>query len=311
MIIITARLKYTDGYIFDNGIQLIKRLNKENNDWNCICKCPLCGSIFKTKLYSVSKNDTKSCGCLDKKHRKEFGEQAKTNYVGKRFGKLLVIEETEERTNDGSIIYKCKCDCGKDCYVSSKLLSSGDTKSCGCLKHETGQYLIKDLTGQKFGKLTVINDSKIRKNNKVIWNCRCDCGNIVQVRGNDLKNGKILSCGCIKQSYYACQIEQILYQENIKFIKEKTFKDCLNPKTGYKLRFDFYLPDYNCCIEYDGEQHEKAYDFWKGEEGLIFRKEMDNIKNEYCTIHKIKLIRISYHDKKQISCDFILNKIKN
>lgn len=60
---------------------------------------------------------------------------------------------------------------------------------------------IKDLTGQKFGKLTVIKQSEIRKNNKVTWECKCDCGNpnIVYVNTSNLNNGGTKSCGCIKR----------------------------------------------------------------------------------------------------------------
>lgn len=50
-------------------------------------------------------------------------------------------------------------------------------------------------------------------------------------------------------------IYDILIENNLVFEQQKTFNNCINPKTNKKLRFDFYLPDYNCCIEYDGEQH--------------------------------------------------------
>jgi len=51
------------------------------------------------------------------------------------------------------------------------------------------------------------------------------------------------------------KIENILKEKNINFITQKTFKGCINPKTGYNLRFDFYIPHINLCIEYDGELH--------------------------------------------------------
>lgn len=80
---------------------------------------------------------------------------------------------------------------------------------------------------------------------------------MVQVRTNHLKRGSVVSCGCKSQSIPAEKIEKILEKNNIRYIKEKTFDKCVNPKTNRYLRFDFYLPDYNCCIEYDGEQHFK------------------------------------------------------
>lgn len=62
------------------------------------------------------------------------------------------------------------------------------------------------------------------------------------------------SCGCLNSKGEE-KITQILLKLNIIFYKEYQFIDCINPKTNTKLRFDFYLPDYNCCIEYDGKQH--------------------------------------------------------
>ena len=92
-------------------------------------------------------------------------------------------------------------------------------------------------------------------------------------------------------------IKNFLNLNNLKFETEKTFIDCINENTGYKLRFDIYLTDLNCCIEFDGYQHFKAVALFGGEEELIKTKFRDNIKNEYCKINNINLIRISYNDK--------------
>lgn len=67
-------------------------------------------------------------------------------------------------------------------------------------------------------------------------------------------SGKTQSCGCLVSKGEE-KINFILQELKIKFNTQKTFNDCINPKTNTKLRFDFYLPDYNCCIEYDGKQH--------------------------------------------------------
>ena len=55
-----------------------------------------------------------------------------------------------------------------------------------------------NLIGQRFGKLTVIQETTFRKNNSVVWDCRCDCGNVKRVQGYNLKNGISKSCGCYK-----------------------------------------------------------------------------------------------------------------
>ena len=55
--------------------------------------------------------------------------------TSKRFGRLVVIEKTD-RKSSGSIVWKCKCDCGNEAFVSSGHLRIGHTQSCGCLQKE-------------------------------------------------------------------------------------------------------------------------------------------------------------------------------
>ena len=72
------------------------------------------------------------------------------NEIGKRYGLLLVVEKLDRREHDTSV-YLCKCDCGNFKEVNINKFRTGHTKSCGCLKNK-----IRDLTGQKFGRLSVI-----------------------------------------------------------------------------------------------------------------------------------------------------------
>ena len=111
--------------------------------------------------------------------------------VGQRFGMLTVIDELEHRSSKGSVIYKCRCDCGKITTVNSNHLLSGHTRSCG-----SGEHRIVDLAGQVFGRLTVINYVE-RKNERTMWNCKCSCGNTCVVSGSSLTTGATKSCGCL------------------------------------------------------------------------------------------------------------------
>jgi len=88
-------------------------------------------------------------------------------------------------------------------------------------------------------------------------------------------------------------IKHILEKLNINYVEQKTFEDC---KNIIKLRFDFYLPEINTCIEFNGIQHYKPIDFFGGNDR--FRKQIinDNIKIDYCKDNNIKLIIISYKD---------------
>lgn len=97
--------------------------------------------------------------------------------------------------------------------------------------------------------------------------------------------------GIIKESKGVHDITEFLNVNNIKYIREHFYEDCKN--INY-LRFDFFLPETNTLIEYDGRQHFESIDIWGGEEALLKRKINDKIKNNYCIKNRISLLRISY-----------------
>lgn len=72
-----------------------------------------------------------------------------------------------------------------------------------------------DLTGQTFGRLTVLYELTERKNKKIYYHCQCECGNKTDVCGQHLKNGKIQSCGCLKK--------ELVSQRQFKDIKNQRF----------------------------------------------------------------------------------------
>lgn len=110
--------------------------------------------------------------------------------TGKRFGKLTVLKKLDKVKNS-SRLWLCKCDCGKTKEVTTRDLNNHRVTSCGCAKGNK-----KQLTGQRFGKLTVIADSGEKQGTAKMWLCKCDCGNTVKVRTDSLTGGKTISCGC-------------------------------------------------------------------------------------------------------------------
>lgn len=110
-------------------------------------------------------------------------------------------------------------------------------------------------------------------------------------------------CPICSESKGEKEIRKILKKLNIIFESQKKFCDL-----RYKncLSFDFYLPDYNTCIEYDGPQHFAPYDIFGGEESFETIKKRDDLKRLYCEKNNIKLLRITYLDKEidQIIKDF-------
>lgn len=117
--------------------------------------------------------------------------------TNQRFGRLTAVKPLRSEKKIG-VIWLCRCDCGGEKEVPTSRLIHGTTRSCGCMKEEKRHR--KDITGQKFRMLTALYATEKRdRNNSVIWHCRCDCGNEVDIAFEDLKFSKIVSCGCYKK----------------------------------------------------------------------------------------------------------------
>ena len=119
--------------------------------------------------------------------------------TGQRFGALTVLGKAERHiTPNGSVtMWECKCDCGNIVNKSSSALKYYAIPSCGCkTKEARSNGQLNDLTGQKFGRLTVMyRCNEIGKPAK--WHCKCDCGNECEVFGANLaKKTHSTSCGC-------------------------------------------------------------------------------------------------------------------
>lgn len=226
-----------------------------------------------------------------------------------KFNYLTCIYRT--KGNNSNTYWVCKCDCGN--YISCDLtsLKKENTISCGCIRRKCKgkPNQIKNLQGKNIYNFTVLADSGKRDDHRnVVWICRCNCEKhpILEVSSADLLSGRKTSCGCKKISKGEWKIQNILEKQNIVFKKEFCFQDCKYIK---ELPFDFYLPKYNICIEYDGEQHYKNIDFFGGEDALKKRQKLDNIKTNYCKENNIKLIRIPYTDFNILNKDYLLTKI--
>ena len=163
--------------------------------WHCVCDC---GGTIALDTRTLQRRTVLDCGCMSKV------KPGQKDIQGQRFGRLVAIEPTQERSSGGATVWKCKCDCGKECLAVSTQLTQGNKKSCGCMSHPP----IKDYTGKRFGRLTVKgyfgkSDGMHR------WECLCDCGNTTIVGQTQLQSGKTKSCGCLRAKSVA---------ENMKFV---------------------------------------------------------------------------------------------
>lgn len=133
---------------------------------------------------------------------------AAKEYTGEKIGHLEVLEKTGQRESR-YVVWKCRCDCGREILVSAKKLGRKSVTSCGCdrkkvsnpkIGEECSKRLRCDLSKQKFGRLTPLYPTEKRdRKSSVYWHCRCDCGNEVDVTHDRLVYGKYQSCGCRKR----------------------------------------------------------------------------------------------------------------
>ncbi len=150
--------------------------------WHCKCDC---GGEVDAPLHQLSSGYRKSCGCLSRPALKD--------YIGKRFGKLVVQKYAGKW--EGLHRWLCLCDCGNETVVGQTALQNGKTKSCGCLGHPPAQ----DILGRQFGDLTVTAYDGNREGT-YFWHCRCKCGKETVVRQNNLLLGHTKSCGCLQRA---------------------------------------------------------------------------------------------------------------
>ena len=128
-----------------------------------------------------------------------------------RVGRLVVLEKDPVRacSPNGTkhTRWRCRCDCGNETTVFRSQLTNGRTKSCGCWRRELMASLgrqkvrnrkVVDLTGQTFGRLTVLCRAAGNDWGQVMWWCRCQCGKEIEAMGGNLRMGKQVSCGCAR-----------------------------------------------------------------------------------------------------------------
>lgn len=260
--------------------------------WRCLCDC---GNYCEVLYGNLKNGHVKSCGCYQKEVRDKYIDNCRIDVTGMRFGRLVAIESVGKHlqpSGQTKTLWKCKCDCGNEILAQVNSLTSGQTQSCGCLQKErSSEASLIDLTGKKFGKLTVVKRCENNYITYAMWDCVCDCGNHKNVCGSHLQRGLVSSCGCSARSRGEMKISDFLTDRKIEFIEQKKFGGCADK---LQLPFDFYLPEYNMCIEYDGEQHFRPIDHFGGIESLEITKRHDKIKDDFCCDNGIALIRIPY-----------------
>lgn len=283
-------IERAEDYVSPKGVHRSK--------WLCECEC---GTIKVIDSSGLKNGKILSCGCYGRQKSAESGRRNLKDLTGLKFGKLLVLNRIESKIRpDGTkrTQWKCRCDCGNFANVESTNLTSGSTKSCGCAFYESLTSRLVDITGQVFGRLTVIERCGSDKHNHPKWLCECECGNQVVVTGTHLKSNHTVSCGCVK-SKSENMVEDYLKNQNVLYEKQVKFDNLLGVNGG-KLSYDFYLPQYKCLIECQGRQHFRPSDLFGGEEMFEIQKEHDARKKKYAEENNYNFIEIATLNKTRV-----------
>lgn len=171
------------GRIF-GGLQVLEGQQGSEDQWKCRCAC---GKEFTASTEELCSGMRKSCGCGRK--RIHCGD-----ITGMRSGRLVAVEPSDQRRRS-SVLWLCRCDCGGEILAEPYKIRNKVISSCGCIRTEKK---IKDITGQRFGRLVALERLDKKRGSSFMWRCQCDCGKTVETSANSLLSGNTRSCGCLR-----------------------------------------------------------------------------------------------------------------
>lgn len=192
--------------------------------WKCRCDCGKSVTVRGTLLIN---HFLTSCGCAR-------GDRRKKDITGMRSGMVEALEPTEEKRR-GVILWKCRCDCGREFLTEGHKISGGVISSCGCMRNI---HQIKDLTGQRFGRLTALRRLDKKIGTSYAWLCQCDCGKMTEVSANALLKGGTKSCGCGKIDALRKQSCDITGQRFGRLVALEPTEERLGGSVVWKCRCD-------------------------------------------------------------------------
>jgi Zn finger protein HypA/HybF involved in hydrogenase expression len=253
-------------------------------------KCNKCGKILEiTPDFHL--NGGKCVKCYGYKSMR-FTQDEYLKRVKKKHGEYRYDYSLTKYVNSRTkIIIKCN-----NCNTIFQQDPKNHLDGCGCSVCAGN----KQLTTEEYIKKARKKHSNIRYdyslvkyvNSEIKVKVKCNkCGHIFDVEAGSHLCGQ--GCPKCNESKGELRVGKYLNENNIKYFSQYRFKDCRNK---LPLPFDFYLPEYNVCVEFDGEQHYTSDCYFGGKIRNNFEriKLHDNIKNDYCRNNNIKLIRIKY-----------------
>lgn len=261
-------------------------------------KCS-CGEVWITNFYKIQKSQNIKCkSCLSKimsdirRHDWEQVEEEVSKIIHNKFS----IVKCDYKNIKTDINLKC-IRCG---YEFKRSIANIRFAKSGCpfcersnrLKTIEEAQVIIDSYADGYKVVRYDNVSSVYVKHE-------KCGHISKKRLSTIRANHGIRCELCNplDSVGVVKIKSWLDKNHIKYKREKTFNGCVYQR---KLFFDFYLPDYNTCIEFDGQQHFKPTLKFGGEKNFRKYQIRDNIKNKYCKDNNINLLRIKYDEINKI-----------
>lgn len=272
-----------------------------NNSQPLKLKCPDCGEDFERSYSNIQQRKSIVCKSCSYKYRNRDKISKKELEVKKYIENLGGIFL---KYNGARKPLELKCtDCGEQFTKTLQAIKLSGFVTCqDCVTKEkvkkmrTDISLIREFIEELGGEL--ISNEFIHSCENLIIKCN-KCKDEFHRTWKYIKDKENVTCPKCSNtvSLGAEKIIKLLNDNKVEHIMEKTFEGCVD--VG-KLRFDFYLPHINTCIEYDGKQHFFPYNDFGGVSSFEDRVKKDEIKNNFCIENNINLLRISYKDFKRI-----------
>lgn len=252
-------------------------------------RCPFCFGNNKLTVEEISDymNSRDEYECLNPE---DFSSKIKMIFLHKTCGEIFKMKWNNFRSNQG-----CPS-CGFKKRIISYSVNSAKGNSLG----EFFPNIAKEIDLEKNVKLNPF-EIPTMSGKKIWWKCSvCECSWASSVCNRTLHAKSCPNCNIMSSGEF--EIERTLKEvfemtEDVDFFKQKTFENCVYIN---KLRFDFYIPSENLCIEFNGKQHYEPIDFYGGMDNFIKQKKRDAVKKKYCKNMKINLLVIKYSDFKKI-----------
>lgn len=307
-------IHYMDNSVTNGTVLLSKKEEIKNIDQYLKFRCGECGREYSTTWHIFLRNDDHICNfCF--KRRRARGETNTNHKDTNKFHMeaqkrgLIILDDCNIKYHSKILVQDTN---GYRSLMAPNSIMRGSSFERFSVRNP---YTIDNIRIFAFNKgWDCIVYNQEYKGDKIPLKFMCACGNDFYVDINHFVDGKYQCNECrLKQSAIAAKVELWLNQNHIVYSKEKKFDDCKNKKP---LPFDFYLDDFNACIEVDGVGHYRPVAFGgrKEEAQDIYEQRVQNdlIKTEYCKNNNIPLLRLPFwiienDDYEGLLYDFILS----